>query len=152
MSLVSKVCFVLVAVVFLFGAMAQADSLIIETENGQIEFSIELADTLEARRTGLMFRDRLPSRSGMLFDYRHPQRVSMWMKNTLIPLDMLFITSDGVIEKIADRTVPHSLNAISSGRPVRGVLELNGGTAEHLGIEEGDLVRHRIFGNAEWKE
>ena len=81
----------------------------------------------------------------MLFDYTRTQNVEMWMKNTLIPLDMLFIDGAGRIVKIRERLVPGSLENISSSVPVRGVLELNGGTVSRLGISQGDKVRHEIF-------
>src|SRR3546814_14529348 len=83
----------------------------------------------------------------MLFVYSQPRRVSMWMKNTLIPLDMLFIAPDGRIESIVKRAVPHSLATISSRGKVRAVLELNGGTVDRLGIRPGDRVVHPIFEN-----
>ncbi len=113
-------------------------------------FSVELALTPEQRALGLMYRRQLAPDAGMLFDFGpRPQRASMWMRNTFIPLDMLFITADGRIESIAQRTVPQSLESISSRGPVRGVLELNGGTTSRLGIAPGDVVEHPIFGNAE---
>src|SRR3546814_13522615 len=85
-----------------------------------------------------MYRDHLAADAGMLFVYSQPRRVSMWMKNTLIPLDMLFIAPDGRIESIVKRAVPHSLATISSRGKVRAVLELNGGTVDRLGIRPGD--------------
>jgi uncharacterized membrane protein (UPF0127 family) len=84
----------------------------------------------------------------MLFDWGSPRESSMWMRNTLIPLDMLFIAADGRIHRIAERTVPLSLAPIASGGPVRATLELAGGTAERLDIRVGDRVLHRIFGTA----
>jgi len=81
----------------------------------------------------------------MLFIYRPRQRVSMWMKNTVIPLDMLFIAEDGRIVKIVERTIPLSLTTISSDRPVRAVLELKGGTVSRLGISTGDRARYEVF-------
>ena len=119
----------------------------IETKSGPHRFAVELADTPEKLSFGLMFRRALPQDAGMLFVYARPQQVSMWMKNTLIPLDMLFIDTSGHIVNIHQRAVPGSLEAISSKVPVRGVLELNGGTVSRLGITRGDKVRHKIFGN-----
>jgi uncharacterized membrane protein (UPF0127 family) len=129
-------------------ALAQATSrLVIEGERGRHTFAVEVAATDETRQVGLMFRKTLAADAGMLFDYQTPQPVAMWMKNTLIPLDMLFIGADHRISGIAERTVPHSLATIDSGGPVRAVLELNAGTAARLGIKVGDLVRHAAFKN-----
>ena len=94
-----------------------------------------------------MYRDSLPEMSGMLFVYERPQRAVFWMKNTLIPLDMIFISEDGSIEMIARNTVPGSLRTISPGVPVRAVLEINGGQAAELGIQPGDAVQHPLFDN-----
>ncbi len=125
------------------------DRLSIETANGRrLDFEVELALTPEQRAQGLMFRRGLPEMSGMLFVYGKEWDVSMWMKNTVIPLDMLFIKGDGRIVAIAERTVPQSLETISSGQMVAGVLELNGGTAARLGIRPGDRVRHPAFAGA----
>ena len=94
-----------------------------------------------------MFRRKLAPDAGMLFDYKVPQRITMWMKNTYIPLDMLFIGAGGRIVNIAERTVPRSLAAISSDGNAQAVLEVNGGTARRLGIRPGDMVLHPIFSN-----
>lgn len=112
-------------------------------------FKIEMAITPEERSRGLMNREVLASDSGMLFDYGRARYVSFWMKDTLIPLDMFFIRGDGSIARIAKRTIPLSLAAVPSGEPVRAVLELNGGTADRLGIGAGDTVLHPIFGNTD---
>ncbi|MFZ5789190.1 MAG: DUF192 domain-containing protein [Pseudomonadota bacterium] len=118
------------------------EPLTIETAAGiKHVFSVEIARTTEERARGLMFRDRLAPDGGMLFVYRADQPVSMWMKNTLIPLDMLFIARDGTIRSIAERTVPLSETIIPSQGVVAAVLEINGGTAERLGIRPGDRVR-----------
>ncbi len=92
-----------------------------------------------------MFRRSLPADGGMLFDFGRDQPVSMWMKNTLIPLDMLFIDRRGVIVNLHQRAVPHSLVPISSAGRVRAVLELNGGTVGRLKIKPGDRVLHPMF-------
>ena len=91
---------------------------------------------------------KLARDAGMLFDYGRVQPAAMWMKNTFIPLDMLFIGEDGNIVRIAQRTVPHSLAVVASVEPVRAVLELKGGSAARFGIKPGDRVRHEIFGTA----
>jgi uncharacterized membrane protein (UPF0127 family) len=96
---------------------------------------------------GLMFRRAMAPDSGMLFEYPAPTVATMWMRNTLIPLDMLFVDEQGRIINIHERAVPLSLDVISAAAPVRAVIELNGGTASRLGIAPGDLVRHPFFGN-----
>lgn len=119
----------------------EKDRLTIVTDSGRHDFDVELALTPEQRSQGLMFRREMARDAGMLFDFGpRAGRASMWMKNTFIPLDMLFIKTDGEIANVAERTTPHSLEAISSRGPVRYVLELNGGTAARLGIEPGDRV------------
>lgn len=124
-------------------------SLAIVSGDQRHNFSVEMAVTPEQRSRGLMFRRNLAPDAGMLFDYGpKPQRAMMWMRNTYIPLDMVFIDANGRIESIAERTVPFSLETISSRGPVLGVLELNGGTAARLGIAPGDLVEHPLFGTA----
>ncbi len=108
-------------------------------------FTAEIADTEELRTRGLMFRHFLPEDKAMLFDYEKPRPVAMWMKNTNISLDMLFIREDGTIAAIAQDTVPQSLDTISVQEPVRGVLELAAGTVKRLGLRVNDKVYHRIF-------
>ena len=112
----------------------------IETSHGPARFTVEVADTEQRRENGLMYRTSLAPDAGMLFEFGTPQQVSFWMKNTLIPLDMLFIGVDGHIANIAERTVPLSEAAIPSAGPVVSVIELNGGTADRLGITPGERV------------
>lgn len=121
------------------------EPLSIETKSGTHAFEVELAVTDAQQRKGLMFRRQMPANAGMLFLYDNGSRVTMWMSNTYIPLDMLFIAADGRITHIVERTVPFSTELIGSNGPVRAVLELNGGTASRLGIEVGDVVRHQSF-------
>jgi uncharacterized membrane protein (UPF0127 family) len=109
----------------------------------------EIADTDELRTRGLMFRHFLPEDKAMLFDYETPRPVAMWMKNTNISLDMLFIREDGTIAAIAENTVPQSLDTISVQEPVKGVLELAAGTVKRLGLRVNDKVYHRIFNTVE---
>lgn len=125
------------------------DEVTVESASGAHRFVVELAVTPEQRAQGLMFRERMPAEAGMLFLYPAPQMISMWMKNTLIPLDMLFIAEDGRIVHIAERAIPGSTATISSEEPARGVLELNGGTAARLKIAPGDRVLHQAFGTAD---
>jgi uncharacterized membrane protein (UPF0127 family) len=120
---------------------SQSDStLIIATRDAQHRFTIEIARTPDEMERGLMFRDRLPPDHGMLFLYEDDRRVSFWMKNTLIPLDIIFIRPDGTIARIAANTTPMSLEPIPSLEPVSAVLEIAGGRAAELGISEGDRV------------
>ena len=119
----------------------------LETRDGTHRLTVELAETERERAVGLMFRPSMPDGHGMLFRYPRAARVSMWMKNTCIPLDILFIRGDGSIANIARNTVPYSLDSIASKGRVVAVLELNAGAADALGIAPGDRVRHAIFGN-----
>lgn len=138
------------ALLLVAAALAVADPdarVAIETAAGVAQyFDVEIADSEAERARGLMHRVRLDPRAGMLFDFGREQRVTMWMLDTLIPLDMLFIRGDGTIESIAERTEPRSLARIPSRGRVRAVLELAGGTAEALDIRPGDRVRHPLFG------
>ena len=126
----------------------ERSSLTIVTRSRAIKFDVEMALTEPQREHGLMFRKELGPYEGMLFDFYHEQKVSFWMKNTLIPLDMLFIAGDGTIRHIHANAKPLSTDTIPSEYPVRAVLEINGGTAALLGIKPGDKVKHPIFGDA----
>ena len=129
--------------------LSKIEPLTVATETDAFMFTVEIADTEPLRTRGLMFRQRLPEDRGMLFDFESPRPVSMWMKNTYISLDMLFIREDGTIAYIAENTVPKSLDTIGVSEPVLAVLELAGGTAKRLGIRAGDTVYHRLFKNEE---
>jgi len=121
-------------------------SLTIVTSDGaEHEFTVEVASDDYQRARGLMFRDSLAADHGMLFDYKRDIQASMWMKNTLIPLDMLFIDRTGIVKNLKERARPHSLEPISAKGFVRGVLELPGGTVSRLGIKPGDRILHPIF-------
>ncbi|MFS8040833.1 MULTISPECIES: DUF192 domain-containing protein [Xanthobacter] len=124
---------------------ASLEALEIATSKGVVTFEVEVARTDEQRTTGLMYRKSLDERAGMLFDFKVDQPVYMWMKNTYIPLDMLFIRADGTIARITAMTTPFSTETISSGEPVRAVLEIAGGTARKVGIKAGDRVAHPVF-------
>ena len=126
-------------------AAQQLQPLEIATKSGVHIFGVEMAVTPEEQRTGLMYRRELPEKQGMLFDFQREQPTSFWMKNTYVPLDMIFIRADGRILRIAENTVPLSETLVSSGGPVRAVLEVIGGTAKKLGIAAGDRVTHPIF-------
>jgi hypothetical protein len=124
-----------------------ASELTIVSATGSHRFKVELAETPAQMTQGLMFRTSLAPDAGMLFDYKEPTAATMWMRNTLIPLDMLFVDAQGRIVNIHQRAVPQSLDVIAAAAPVRAVIELNGGTASRLGIAPGDRVVHPIFGN-----
>ena len=124
---------------------AELEPLEIVTKSGVQVFSVELAKTDKERETGLMYRKELADGRGMLFDFTPEQEVSMWMKNTFLSLDMIFIRADGRILRIAENTEPQSLKIISSGGPAKGVLEVIAGTAKKYGIAPGDRVGHALF-------
>ena len=115
------------------------------TAHGTHVIDVEIADTPQEKAQGLMFRTRLEDNRGMLFAYDTPQEITMWMRNTYIPLDMVFIRADGRILRIAENTEPLSTRLIPSGGPVRAVLEVMGGTTRKLGIAPGDRVASPIF-------
>ncbi len=120
-------------------------SLDMVTARGVFHFKVEVADNDATREKGLMFRKSLAADRGMLFDFKVPRLVAFWMKNTLIPLDLLFIAADGHVVSIARDAVPLSELPIPSGGEVLGVLELRGGRAAEIGAQPGDTVRERIF-------
>jgi len=126
-------------------AAAELEPLEIASKNGVHPFAVEMAVTPEEQSKGLMFRKELPEGQGMLFDFRRDQEATFWMKNTYVPLDMIFIRADGRIHRIAANTTPLSEALVSSGGPVRAVLEVVAGTAKKLGIAPGDQVAHPIF-------
>jgi uncharacterized membrane protein (UPF0127 family) len=126
-------------------AAAELQPLEIASKNGVHVFAVEMASTPEEQAKGLMFRRQLPEGQGMLFDFHKEQPTSFWMKNTYIPLDMIFIRGDGRILRIAENTTPQSDRIISSGGPARGVLEVIAGTARKLGLAPGDHVAHPWF-------
>ena len=136
------------AVSAIASAPAEAASfqpLEIVTKNGVQVFSVEMATTEEEKQTGLMYRKELPDGKGMLFDFNPEQEISMWMKNTYVSLDMIFIRADGRILRIAENTEPLSTKIISSRGPARAVLEVVAGTAQKYGIRPGDRVGHPLF-------
>lgn len=120
--------------------------LTIATDQGEHIFTVELAETIDQQARGLMFRTELDADKGMIFPFPTPKQASFWMKNTVIPLDIIFIREDGTIESIAANTTPYSLDSVSSGEPVAAVLELRGGRAAELGITPGAKVTWTIPG------
>ena len=144
----------LASLIMVFGGLlapaAQAASvqpLEIVTKSGVHVFSVEMATTEQEKETGLMYRKELADGKGMLFDFTPEQEVSMWMKNTYVSLDMIFIRADGRILRIAENTEPMSTKIISSRGPARAVLEVVAGTAQKYGIRPGDRVGHPLFGS-----
>ena len=141
-----------VAVVMTFAALvaggaraAMFQTLEIATKSGVQIFTVEMATSEEEKTTGLMYRKELADGKGMLFDFSPEQPISMWMKNTYVSLDMIFIRADGRVLRIAENTEPLSTSIISSGGPARAVLEVVAGTAKKYGIAPGDKVVHPLF-------
>ena len=133
-------------------AACRPDTVELRGPWGQARFAIELADDPAERARGLMFRESLPQSSGMLFVYEAPQRATFWMKNTLIPLDMVFLDPAGRVLGVHAMARPGDETIIDGGPGVLGVLEINGGLAARLGIAEGSELRHPAFaaGPAAW--
>lgn len=125
------------------------ESVVIDTANGPVTLTVELAETPEARQRGLMHRESMGADEGMLFNFQQERVVSIWMENTLIGLDIAYIRSDGSIAKIITGAQPMSRRQLYSDVPVLSVLEINSGRAAQLGIAPGDVVRHRWFGTAQ---
>lgn len=151
MKIIYYTLFLVVFVSYSIGSPAlsqeqEREELLIETTEGERHtFQVELARTASERAQGLMYRRSLDENAGMLFIYPRAQHISMWMKNTFIPLDMIFIDESGNIIRIAERTVPQSTQSIPSGGRARAVLEINAGMSDRLGISEGDRVNHSAF-------
>lgn len=123
----------------------------LRSELGQARFSVEVADTPRERSLGLMHRETMPRSTGMLFVYEKPQPVSFWMRNTLIPLDMIFMDERGVVQRVHENAVPLDETGIDGGDDIQFVLEINGGLAGRLGIVEGAELRHPSIGaDAAW--
>lgn len=122
--------------------------VIIDTDRGPQTFHVEIAADQASQERGLMFRKQMAPNAGMLFDFHTPQWETFWMKNTILPLDMIFIRQDGAISSVAPNAVPYSTTSIPSAEPVRAVLEINGGRAAALDIQPGQKVHNAIFGDA----
>lgn len=128
-------------------AVCADDKVTLQGDWGQATFTVAVADDAQERAQGLMFVETMPTLSGMLFVYDRPQPVSFWMKNTLIPLDMLFAGADGTILRIHENAIPGDLTPIPGGEQIQFVLEINGGLSGRLGITEGDLMQHPSMGS-----
>lgn len=116
--------------------------LVIQTDKGEFAFNIEVVDTPETRQKGLMFRQSLAPDAGMLFDFQREQMTSFWMQNTLIPLDMIFISPDGEVKTVHVNARPLDTTGISSQVPVQFVLEIPGGRSVEIGLKPGDRIVH----------
>jgi uncharacterized membrane protein (UPF0127 family) len=121
------------------------DTLKLVTSQGVRDIAVEVTESPQEKATGLMFRTTLPDNAGMLFFYETPQEITMWMRNTYIPLDMVFIRADGQVHRIEARTEPLSEDIVSSRGDVTACLELAGGAAERLGLKVGDRVEYPLF-------
>ena len=148
--------FLVPASVWMAGAAAAIDAspapietIVVETPDRSLVLTVEIAGDPATRERGLMFRHRLPEDRGMLFEYETPHRISMWMKNTFIALDMIFIRSDGSVSQVVAHTTPRSLEVIQAAEKVVAVLEVAAGTSERLGIGPGAVIKHPFFGNSE---
>lgn len=126
----------------LIACTADDTQLSIQSESGEHRFTVEVVDTTETRAQGLMYRQELADDAGMLFDFKEERPVSFWMRNTFIPLDMIFIEADGTVLNIHANARPHDVTGIPSAGPVQFVLEIPGGRSAELGIEAGDQVTH----------
>lgn len=121
------------------------EQVIVTTDRGDIAFATEIATNDETRSRGLMFRRSMGEREAMLFHWPSPRVVSMWMRNTYLSLDMLFVTADGTVVHVQADTIPQSLDVLSAGRDVSAVMEVVAGTAAKLGIRPGSRLKHRFF-------
>jgi len=128
------------------------DKVSLRGDWGQAEFRVEVADDAQERAQGLMFRESMPKSAGMIFFYPRPQKVGFWMKNTLIPLDMLFVDEAGTVQRIHPNAIPGDETVILGGDDVLAVLEINGGMAAAMGITVGSQMQHPEFNqkNAVW--
>ena len=141
--------FLLMCFIYLFSYQIvfsdQKNIIFVKTKFSNTQFVVELAKTPEQRQKGLMGRSSLKAQSGMLFLYESPRHVSFWMKNTLIGLDVIFLSSNGKILKIYHNAKPESLEIMSAGENVSAVLEINGNLAKTIKLEIGDCVKHAFF-------
>ena len=129
-------------------AKFRKDVLHIKTSSGEHKIEIEIAESSEDQSMGLMYRTSVPPGTGMLFPYETSREITMWMRNTYVSLDMVFIKADGVVHRVEHGTEPLSERIIPSKGPAKAVLELVAGDAKRLGIKAGDLVQHAVFKTA----
>lgn len=127
-------------------AGAAVEVLTIRTASGkEVAYQVEIADTDASRQKGLMYRTEMPSNRGMLLDFGAPEKVSIWMKNTFIPLDIIYVDAAGIITQIVEQAEPQSTSLMNSNARVRAVLEVNAGQAAYHGFKAGDQVIHHVF-------
>ena len=124
------------------GLACAPDQVTLRLDGNQVRFEVEVADDAQERARGLMFREDMPLTDGMLFVYERPQPVAFWMKNTLIPLDMLFLDQTGTVRRIARMTTPLSTESVPGGNDILMVLEINGGASDLFGLAEGAELQH----------
>jgi uncharacterized protein len=129
------------------GGKLPVETIVIDTHKGPEKFRVEIAAGPAEQEQGLMYRKSMDANAGMIFPFGQPAFVMFWMKNTYIPLDIVFVRPDGTISSIAANAEPMSLKSIPSLEPVKAVIEINGGRARELGIGEGDLVHASMFMN-----
>jgi uncharacterized membrane protein (UPF0127 family) len=142
LALATLACLGLLAGAALAEAACAPDRLDLRWDGGSESFAIELADDGAERAKGLMFREKMDPGAGMLFVYESPRRAQFWMKNTLIPLDMVFADATGTVTRVHSNAIPGDLTPIDGGDGVAFVLEINGGLADKLGIVPGAVLRH----------
>ncbi len=129
-----------------FAGECREDQVLLRGDWGKARFTVEVADDEEERNKGLMFRESMPKSAGMLFVYpRASDRVGFWMKNTFIPLDMVFLDDTGTVRRVHENAIPHDETPIMGGKGIRAVLEINGGMARVLGITVDSQMRHPAF-------
>lgn len=116
--------------------------MVLHTQSGDYAFAVEIADDNDERAQGLMFRDKLAANSGMLFDFQTERPVAFWMKNTFIPLDMIFVSADGIVKNVHANAFPQDPTSIPSDGPVRFVLEIPAGRSKEIGLKAGDRMDH----------
>ena len=129
-------------------ACSDEGKLVLHSSTGDHSFNVEVVDTPESRAKGLMFVQELADDAGMLFDFKEEREVSFWMRNTFIPLDMIFVGSDGVVKTIHVNARPHDVTSIPSEVPVQFVLEIPGGRSVEIGLEPGDTMEHALVKKA----
>ncbi|HEV7344431.1 MAG TPA: DUF192 domain-containing protein [Devosia sp.] len=146
-ALRSAAALLAVAIVALpLAACSDEGNLTLHTSTGDYSFDVVVVDTPESRAQGLMFVQELADDAGMLFDFKEERPVSFWMRNTFIPLDMIFVGADGVVKTIHVNARPHDVTSIPSQVPVRFVLEIPGGRSAEIGLEPGDTMEHALVG------
>ena len=136
------VAFAVAAMLAPLTALADDSQLTLHTDTGDYSFKVDVVDTNESRARGLMYVTELADDAGMLFDFKEERPVSFWMRNTFIPLDMIFVSADGVVKNVHVNAIPHDPTGIPSDGPVQFVLEIPGGRSVEIGLKAGDKMDH----------